>query len=166
MITLSINTKESKTTISLLGNTFHYIQELEPERDQTGEIKVFHPHLNYKGKDSVPLNKFGLGPFCSFSLHSKGYWGASGVYAIFDNKSLLYIGKTVNLERQFNNGFGTIQPINCYVGGQSTNCKINSMILAKYIAGNNIHLYFLETKENDRVKRHLVSELKPCRNIQ
>lgn len=163
-ISIATEPQEENSVIELLGYPFEYIQELEPERSLLGKIKQYDPKENYSKKVSVPLNKYGTGPFCRFSLKAKGYWGVRGVYAMFDNQELLYLGQTENFEQRFNTGYGNISPRNCYIGGQNTNCKINSMILNKYLDGKNVYLFFFETADYDRIEHELIQALKPPYN--
>lgn len=163
-ISISVEQQRENRSINLLGYPFTYVQELSPERNLLGQIKQYDPKENYSKKASTPLNKYGNGPFCRFSLKAKGYRGIPGVYAMFDNQNLLYIGQTENFEQRFNTGYGIIAPRNCYIGGQNTNCKINSMILSKYLNGDNVHLYFFETFDFDRVEHELIQTLQPPLN--
>lgn len=151
--------------IELAGYPFEFIQELKPQKTLLGQIYTYDPKGQYVKKDQKPLNKYGKGPFCRFSISEK-YTGVPGVYALFDDNGLLYIGQTVNLSQRYNQGYGRIEPINCYVGGQSTNCKINSMILNKYLSGNQVFLYFLQTKDYDRIEHELIFQYEPPYNSQ
>lgn len=143
----------------LLNYSFSFIQELEPGRNMFGEIKQFLPQALYNDKNKLNLHSYGQGPFCKFSTSSCG--NVSGVYALFDSKDLLYIGQTVNLLQRFNSGYGNISPRNCYTGGQSTNCKINNLILNKYLDGERIFLYFYEIENYDMVENRLLIVLNP-----
>lgn len=163
-ISLSSMSCSESDFVELCGYKFKYIQELEPERNPMGKIMQFYPQESYRKKDSTPLNKYGTGPFCRFSLHSKDYWGVSGVYAIIDNKELLYIGQTENFQQRFNTGYGIIEPRNCYVGGQNTNCKINAMVLQKNLKGEQVFLFFFKTFDYDRVEHELIEALHPPYN--
>lgn len=164
VIALSYNIQENGTELKLLGYTFQLIQELDPARNPSGTIKEFFPQEEYTRKDTTPLNKYGKGPFCRFSLRKKGFWGIGGVYALVDSSGLLYIGQTINFEQRFNTGYGNISPRNCYIGGQSTNCKINTMILNKYLDGERIDLFFYETPNYNNVEAELIEILKPPYN--
>ena len=152
--------------IQLSGYHFQFVQELVPERTILGKIKTFDPKVDYPKRHCTPLNKYGEGPFCRFSLNDPSYSRAHGVYALFDDDNLLYIGKTVNLLQRYNNGYGNIQPVNCYVGGQSTNCKINAMILQKYQSKKHVYLFFCETNDYDAIEQELITALHPPYNAQ
>ena len=79
-----------------------------------------------------------------------------------ENDEILYIGQTCNLRQRFNNSnygsYGFITPAACYEGGQSTNCKINHLVLKYFEAGTPIRLYFLKTLAHKLVEKELLSE--------
>lgn len=163
-ISLSSVSYTESTIIDLCGYPFEFIQELTPAKNAVGKIKTFDPKNRYMKRKTTPLNRYGEGPFCRFSLNAGEYWGVAGVYALFDDESLLYIGLTQNFAQRFNQGYGIIAPKNCYVGGQSTNCKINSMVLSKYQNGNHIYLFFCETTDYKNVEAELIAAFSPPYN--
>ena len=57
--------------------------------------------------------------------------------------------------------FGAIHPKNCYVGGQSTNCKINALVLKSTKASQRLDLFFLETEDRHAIEAWLIEELHP-----
>ena len=156
-------TFHDKNLIDINNLRFVFIQELNPERDSTGQIIEFLPQERYAKSATSKLNRHGGGSFCKFSINAK-WIGCSGVYALFAGKELLYIGLCEDLHKRFNMGYGNISPKNCFTGGQSTNCKINKMILSQYINGNQVNLYFLETQDYQRIERMLIDNLKPPYN--
>lgn len=113
------------------------------------------------------MHRFGLGPFCSFSIHADN---VPGVYLLVSNRELLYIGQTSNLYQRFNNrvlgSYGFITPQACYEGGQSTNCKINHLVLQQFEAGSPVMLYFLQTEEHKQLERKLLRHFKTPFNIK
>lgn len=163
-ISIAASGAETADTIQIGDYSFKFVQELVPEKTLWGRIKIYDPKQHYAKKDSKPLNKYGNGPFCRFPIQGSAYDRACGVYALLDDDSLLYIGQTVDLQQRYNSGYGNIAPINCYVGGQSTNCKINSMILQKYRSGKHIYLFFYETDDYDRIEHELIEALDPPYN--
>lgn len=163
-ISIALGDQKDTALKDLLGYPFQFIQELEPERNLLGKIKQFNPQESYSKKASTPLNKYGKGPFCQFSLQSKNYWGVSGVYLMSDGKEILYIGQTENFQQRFDSGYGNIAPRNCYAGGQNTNCKINTMILNKYISGERVCLYFFDTPDYNHVEHELIQMYQPPYN--
>ena len=156
---------DSPVTIDLNGYTFYFVQELEPKRNFWGKIKEFSPQAVLFKKNQKPLHRFGHESFCRFSLNSGRYNGAKGVYAMFDETYLLYIGKTDNLAQRINYDYGLISAKDCYLGSPETNCKINSLIRYKYKNEERIFLFFLETNNGDEIEQDLISSLRPPVNL-
>ncbi|HPS34400.1 MAG TPA: GIY-YIG nuclease family protein [Oscillospiraceae bacterium] len=149
--------------LDILGYPFKFIQKLNPERNSIGKIRQFYPHILYEKRQNAQLHRYGLGPFCHFTI-SNEWSGVCGVYAVCDSQQLLYIGQCIDLAKRYNSGYGNISPRNCFIGGQQTNCKINAMVLKKYLEGGEVYLYFYETKDFDRVEHKLISRLTPPLN--
>ena len=105
----------------------------------------------------------GGGPFCRFSIQAPQ---APGVYLWVAEGQLLYIGETVNLRQRFNTGYGAISPRNCYAGGQSTNCKMNQVVLDYYNRGTPIQLYFFPTQRYKQVELELLGKLNTPYNVK
>jgi hypothetical protein len=74
---------------------------------------------------------------------------------------LVYIGQCSDFANRINLGYGNISPKNCYEGGQSTNCKINKMVLNAVKANKVVELYFYGTTDFDAVERELICSYKP-----
>ena len=142
-------------TLTLSGYHFLFIQSLIPDTDALGHALKFYPQMKYKGHK--PLHRFGLGPFCRFHITPLNL---AGVYLLVSNDKILYIGQTRNLHQRFNNrcygSYGFITPSACYQGGQSTNCKINHLVLHHFEIGQTLLLYFLQTTEHKRIERELL----------
>jgi hypothetical protein len=152
-------------TINLHGVVFDAVCDIEPVREANGRLAEFAPQEHYARAATTRLNRWGTGPFCRFSI-PRGWAGAAGVYAILLDGQLRYIGECFDLERRFNIGYGNIQPINCFVGGQSTNCKVNSFILQAAKAGARVSLFFYRTDDYKRVERELIAALRPAWNAR
>lgn len=150
--------------MNLLNYNFEYIQDLIPEFDTNGKIKEFSPQDSYERKHEVQLNKYGEGTFCRFHIHKK-WSGVSGVYAFFVDDKLVYIGQTKDFAQRFNAGYGNISPRNCFEGGQSTNCKINKMVLASVKSGKVVSIYFHTTSNCNEVESILIKYFNPQFNI-
>jgi len=148
---------------TLLNYEFEYVQELAPVTDMHGAIKLFHPEEKYNNVKNHKLLSAGTGPFCRFSINPK--WASvSGVYVFYIDDELRYIGQCLDFAQRFNIGYGTISPRCCYEGGQSTNCKMNKVVLAAYENGQKVDLYFYATHDYDRVEFDLIQHFKPTHN--
>lgn len=121
--------------MNINGVDFSFVDDIELDRDSLGRALEERPASRYNNRKSLRLNMHGEGPFCHFQIKDdKQTLDSLGVYAIVQNPSnVFYIGKctgaTSTLGKRFNSGYGAIHPRNCYQGGQSTNCRINHLIL-------------------------------------
>lgn len=127
----------SAKAMTICGYEFRYLQQLMPECDANGKIIKYYPQSEYDNKKNLPLSYHGKGPFCRFSIKA-GEW--PGVYLWVVDNNIIYIGETDGLQRRFNAGYGRIAPRNCYLGGQSTNCKMNKVVLSFYVQGKTVSL--------------------------
>lgn len=142
---------------------FEFVQRLLPVLDSEGRIQEFFPQESYSGKSKHSLHRYGEGAFCRFSIHPK--WSkVSGVYAFFIDDDLAYIGQCIDFAGRINLGYGHISPRNCYMGGQSTNCKMNKAVLHVVKEGSVVDLYFHPTSHYDEVELKLIEHLKPPLN--
>lgn len=153
---------------SLKKSGLTHISSIDVERDATGQpIKEF-PQNRYENPGHVRLNVNGNGPFCRLRIKVTLSDGP-GVYAITVDESVVYIGECENLRRMFSSlGFGIIQPSSCFVGGQSTNCKVNSGLLDAILSNFVPNLWFLPDLSNSRkvLKKELVSNFIPAWNTK
>ena len=147
------------------GMTFEKVGTIDPERDGSGTIRELMPQSRYAKADTTPLNPNGAGPFCRFSI-AQGI-NAAGVYVLTLDGSPVYAGKCVNLAKRWGGmGYGAISPKNCFVGGQSTNCKVNNRILRHAQIGGSLALWFHPTADADTAERALILNLRPQWNSQ
>ncbi|MBW1953805.1 MAG: hypothetical protein JRI66_12130 [Deltaproteobacteria bacterium] len=81
---------------------------------------------------------------------------------------IYYVGKANDLGDRFNNQYGKIFPRNCYEGGQTTNCRINNLILEESEKNSKIELYFFECKPEhmDYYEEYFIQTLSPRWNIR
>lgn len=149
--------------IKLNNHIFNHVCKIDIARNIDGTIKEFHPEKKYENK--YEFNKYGMGPFCRFSIPVK-WAGAMGVYAVVFDNELVYIGQCVDLAKRYNQGYGQIQPRNCFIGGQSTNCKINKLILNAIQNKVEVNLFFNETNRYDQVESELIDIYNPIHNHQ
>lgn len=136
-----------------------YICGIVPEKNAYGAINEYYPHNKYMNAATSKLHKHGIGPFCKFRIPAS--LNLAGVYVIKVEDFIKYVGESENLSRRFNTGYGNISPRNCFVGGQSTNCKINNYILNETQKGHRIHLYFVKTEDRFLVEGELIKKHKP-----
>lgn len=143
---------------------FGYISAIRPERDGSGNVCEFLPQARYGKARIVPLHKHGRGPFCRFRIPP--HFRVEGVYVLCIDGAVHYVGECVNLSSRFNMGYGQISPRNCYDHGQPTNCKINHFILEATRRGNEVDLWFLQTRNRKLVESELITRFKPPWNDQ
>ena len=156
-------------TLRLQNIDFVLVGLIEPERDATGTVIEDHPQSKYRNSRALPLNRHGQGPFCRFSI-PRG-WSGPGVYALTMDGTAVYVGKcdTPLGERFGARGYGVIHPRNCFQGGQSTNCRINSLILQHAKAGHRLELRFhqnIDKTTRSALESQLIRSLRPPWNVQ
>lgn len=147
------------------GYIFNYVGLIEPDREMNGVFCEFLPQDRYKNIRNLPLNPHGAGPFCRFKIANDVHH--SGVYVLTLNENPIYIGKCDNLAKRWGpQGYGSISPKNCFKGGQSTNCKINSLLLEHSKRGEKFELWFYAMHDPGPAERILIINLKPEWNSQ
>ncbi len=149
----------TRTPITLGGYDFRFVATLAPERAASGLISEWSPQALYKNLDTYPLHKHGLGTFCKFRIVVPK--DLVGVYSLIVDGEVRYVGECADLGKRFNMGYGNISPKNCYVGGQSTNCKINRRVLDIAKAEGQVDLYVYPTLERKTVEKELVGMYVP-----
>ena len=148
-------------TRTIEGRSFWRVGELILRRDSTGSIIEYTHQL----PPSVRPNAYADGPFCRFGLAAAP--PAEGVYAVTVNDVIVYIGECVDLAQRFGaTGYGAISPRNCHHDGQSTNCKVNSRVLAGAKENMAAIVWFFSTDERKKVEAKLLKELRPPWNGQ
>ncbi len=135
---------------------FDYVDEIMPKKGLDGNIITYNPKDRYNKKSTTNLNKYGNLNFCCFSVNNLP--AKSGVYALYEDDNLVYIGRAKNLYvRWGKTNYGSISPKNCYVGGQSTNCKVNNYIYEAAKAGKKLELYIYVTQDYIQVEKQLLA---------
>ena len=124
------------------------------------------PQQDYERANEKPLNKHGHGPFCRFSIPHLP--ACPGLYAVTVDRRLAYVGiATKSLRQRWGtSGYAKIQPVNCYSGGQSTNCKINHAILLAVREEQIVELWIREESNPRPLEVLLIRELDPPWNDQ
>ena len=151
------------TKLEIQDYTFGHVCEIIPNLDNEGNAVEIFPQSQYENKKNLGLNKYGKGPFCKFTIDRK-YAGKTGVYLILVNDKIQYVGECDDFFKRFGMGYGNISPRNCFEGGQSTNCRINSDILSLFKLKKSIQLYFLETKNRFKIEHELIINQSPVWN--
>jgi hypothetical protein len=134
---------------------FSHVCRIEPEREADGSVRQFMPQAQFANERSLPLSKYGAGPFCKFKIPNN--YNVSGVYALQIADSVNYIGECANLSARYNAGYGNISPRNCFKGGQDTNCRLNNLIYVAAAAGNEINLWFHQTESYKQAELEILA---------
>jgi hypothetical protein len=145
--------------MKLSGFEFEHVCDIEPAQAADGSVQHFMPQPRYRNLRNLPLNRYGAGPFCKFTIPRK--FGHSGVYVLTINGRVQYVGECANLSARFNSGYGNISPKNCFKGGQETNCRLNNLIYGAVQTGERISLWFFQTADYKSVEAFLRSDLNP-----
>jgi hypothetical protein len=87
-----------------------------------------------------------------------------GVYVLTVDQELRYMGECANLSARFNAGYGNISPKNCFKGGQETNCRLNNLLCAAFLACQRISLWFFRTGDYKSVEAAMRRTLNPTWN--
>jgi len=99
------------------------------------------------------LNQFGDKRFCKFKIEKNKLTENYGLYFFEFQSELKYIGSTKqSFLKRINNGYGNISPRNCFKGGQSTNCKINSNLNQILEKGGQTDIKFYVFPMTDKAK--------------
>ena len=158
-------TKKETDVNRLLDYVFAHGAVIELDRGSDGAPLEFMPQSKYSGADTMRLNRYGAGPFCRFTVQDLPR--TSGVYALTIDGVLAYVGLAKDLAQRWGpQGYANISPRACYVGGQSTNCKVNSNILRAAREGPRIDLWIHETFDREPVEARLIHALSPPWNGQ
>jgi hypothetical protein len=152
------------TTQDLSGYAFAKVCLIQPECDRGGQPREYLPQGGYRNARSLPLHRYGAGPFCRFRIPAN--LPVRGVYLLLLDGSVCYVGECENLSARFNMGYGQISPRNCYKGGQQTNCRLNHLILQAVKAGRQLELWFYQTPDRRDVESALIRQLAPPWNSQ
>jgi hypothetical protein len=163
----SVSSREGELGLEqfFAGYEFERVGAVDPERDASGEAAAFRPQSRYANARNLPLNAHGAGPFCRFVLGAGDH--RSGVYVLTLNDDPVYAGKCVSLARRWGGtGYGAISPRNCFVGGQSTNCRVNNHIYMQVNSGGRLCLWFHAALDPGSIERELILSLRPSWNEQ
>lgn len=119
---------------------------------EVADLNVGQTGIKIQTNPAKPLNKFGHGPFCKFSVPKElqCHIGDKGLYFFAVNGIVKYIGSTTqDFKTRIDNGYGNITPGNCYTSGQLTNCHVNSMINNAICNNNYVQLGICPFSDSD-----------------
>lgn len=150
----------TKLSLTVSDRSFDFVTEITPERTDNGTVEALTPQQKYREANASFVHTYGWGPFCRFSIPT-GWTDKSGVYALYSDNEIKYIGETQDLETRFNQGYGTISPRNCFNGGQETNCRINTLIREEVIAEYSVSLFYCDTENRAELESELVKYIDP-----
>ena len=161
--TLPQPTSPDTRMLVLLSRSFVWVARIQPKTRKDGTLWTCMPQKRYANAAQKPLNPHGAGPFCRFDVDDLP--DASGVYAVTLNGRLVYVGIAKNLKQRWGSqGFGRISPGNCYVRGQSTNCKVNHAILQAVQQEQIVDLWIYEMEGPRALEKHIIQDLDPLWN--
>ena len=108
------------------------------------------------------LNKYGDLEYSRFMLSDSSQYNLKGVYFYYVNDELKYIGRCRDsMQKRVNSGYGNISPKNCYIDGQSTNCKVNALVTQNR-GSVKLKIYPMDDiKEIEELESRLIDELMP-----
>jgi len=108
------------------------------------------------------LNKYGDLEYSRFMLSDSFQYNLKGVYFYYVNDELKYIGRCRDsMQKRVNSGYGNISPKNCYIDGQSTNCKVNALVTQNR-GSVKLKIYPMDDiKEIEELESRLIDELMP-----
>ncbi len=143
------------------GYEFKFVEEIKPQRDENGNV-VTDKFNDFK----KPVHNRCYDEYCIFTAREAQ--GKSGVYALYIDGILQYIGSTDNLAVRWSSWcYGKIRISNCYKeGGRSTNCCINGEICKAAKEGKRSELYFRETIDYKKVEKEILNSQKTPLNIR
>ena len=161
---MNINSKEFADIITVLDIKFEKYCTLSIIHDKNGAV-YYSPQLRYKNKNNYPYLS-GIDDKTMFCRFKPDLPITKGVYLWVIDDEIVYIGEGVNLRDRFNNGYGNISPRNCFKGGQSTNVRMNRVVLYHYQQKQDIEIYICETLNHKYVEYVLLSKVQTKYNIQ
>ena len=108
------------------------------------------------------LNDYGDLAYSRFMLSDSSQYSLKGVYFYYVNNELKYIGRCRDsMQKRVNSGYGNISPKNCYIDGQSTNCKVNALVTQNRESVV-LKIYPMDdVKEIEELESRFIDELMP-----
>lgn len=142
------------------GIRFQLAGPIDARRDASGLVVSLMPQAPYAKSDVTALNPHGNGPFADLVIPELP--AVPGVYAVTVDDDVMYVGIAENLrERWGPRGYSRIHPRNCFVGGQSTNCKVNAALLTALQTGTTCRLWLHVASSPRPLEVALLATLRP-----
>lgn len=116
---------------------FYFLGSINPKLDNGNILSISIKNMNY----------------CFFNV---SFPKKEGMYLWVLHNEIQYIGNSVNINKQFNAGFGHISKRNCENDGQSTNCRLNNAVYSEYLNNNKFDIYFCEIENSKKNKSLLL----------
>ncbi len=112
------------------------------------------------------LNPNGDGKYVVFTIADPCYIHAKGLYTFLLDGQVKYIGRCLDsFGKRINQGYGRIHPKNCYIDGQSTNCRLNALI-SRYRDRVSFFVFPLtDDKEIEYLENVLIKKHQPEWNV-
>ena len=108
------------------------------------------------------LNKYGDLEYSIFFLAKQVQYNLKGVYFYYLNDELKYIGRCRDsMRKRINSGYGKISPKNCFIDGQSTNCKVNALVTKNRDSVVLKIFVMSDNKEIKELENRLILEYEP-----
>lgn len=146
---------------TICGYDFKFIDTIKPEKDEDGKLKTVQHNL-----PKSEIHRFGGLEYCYFNVEEAQ--GKSGVYALFVEDELVYIGSTYNLAvRWSREQYGKIREGECKLkNGLITNCNVNAYICKATKENKECKLYFYGTSDYKKIESEIIKSQQPSLNIK
>lgn len=161
ILSVFYNLKSKKTLLQ----TFDHVRYL---RLKPSFVDRYKDHLDKRLSDFLKslketndknylnfLNKYGDNNFCEFRISDN--LTDKGIYCYIADDRIKYVGRcTDNFKKRINQGYGKINPKNCFIDGQATNCHLNSLINSTNNVKFGVHIMTDQTTEQIRELEKLI----------
>ena len=161
---MNINSLQFKEITKDLNITFKKVCVLELIKDNKG-LLYRSPQLAYKNVNNYPYLD-GIDEKTLFCKFKPNLPKIKGVYLWVIKDEIIYIGESVNLRKRFNSGYGNISPRNCFKYGQSTNVKMNRLVLNYYNKKEKVEIYIFPTPNHKELETALLERIKTKYNFR
>ncbi|MBK9579100.1 MAG: hypothetical protein IPO40_18690 [Fibrobacteres bacterium] len=113
------------------------------------------------------LNPNGDLEYCVFKLSDQEMGRKKGVYKFLLDGEMVYVGRCLdNFKKRFNSGYGKIASKNCFLDGQSTNCRLNALVNQ---FGDRMEIDFVVMENNEAsisLEKEMLSDPRLIWNVQ